>query len=90
MTVNIPVISENEYHLFRSIGVVSEFPEDFVSFVNIMAKKNNEICHGGIIPVNVNVDFAGFREWFIGSGHKRRKYATYQDLLKYAAIYPNK
>ena len=82
--INIPVISESEYPLFRHIGVVSQFPEDFNSFVDLMSKKTKEVCHGGVIPVNVNIDFAGFSGW-LTKWHAGRQYATYNDLFQYAA-----
>lgn len=88
--INIPVISEKEYPLFRSIGVLSQFPEDYSAFLDFMSKKNKEICRGGIIAVNVNIDFAGFRDWFIGPIKIGRKYATYNDLLKYASLIINR
>lgn len=84
-SINLPVISENEYPLFRSIGVSSQFPENYVAFIDFMSKKNNEACHGGLIAVNVNIDFTGFRDWFVRPGKRGSKYATYNDLLKYAA-----
>lgn len=83
-SVNIPVISESEYPLFRGIGVLSQFPEDYVAWLEFVSKKNKEICHGGIIAVNTQIDFAGFRKW-LGT----RKYATYIDLLNYAATIIN-
>lgn len=86
--INIPVISEGEYSSFRSIGVISQFPEDFNAFNDLMSKKNDKVCHGGIIPINVNIDFAGFSRW-LTRGHTVRKYATHNDLFQYAATIVN-
>lgn len=88
-SINIPVILESEYQSFRSIGVSSQFPEDFNSFIDLMSKKIQEVCHGGLIPVNVNIDFAGFSKWLSGT-HAKRQYATYNDLFQYAATIVNK
>ena len=79
--INIPVILENEYPLFQSIGIKSEFPGDYSAFLKLLEQKNKDLINSGVIPVYVDVDFTGFRKWFPAG-----KYATYSDLICYTTI----
>ncbi len=78
--VNVPVISEAEYPLFRRIGVKSQFPINYSSYLERTSQESKEFTNRGISTVEVDVDFVSFKNWF-GSG----KYVTYSDLLRYAA-----
>ena len=80
--INIPVIKKDEYVLFRDSGIRSQFPIDYSTFVEMFGKENKKITDSGVIPVYIEIDFAGFRQW-LGTG----KYATYNDLLRYAATF---
>ena len=82
-SINIPIISEAEYASFRSIGVISQFPKDYSSFVKLMGEEIKERCHGGVIPVEIKINFSEFKQW-LGTRH-----ATYNDLLNYAATIVN-
>jgi len=82
--INIPVISESEYRLFQQIGITSQFPIDYSAFLEFVDQETKKITDRGIVAIKTNVDFAGFRQWL-----GRRKYATYSDLLRYAAIIAN-
>lgn len=78
--IKIPKIDAKEYESFRSIGLSDQFPVDYISFIKMFNEETDNLCHGGIIPIYVDIDFSGFIAWF-GVG----KTATYDDLLHYAA-----
>jgi len=78
--IYIPVISEEEYPLFRSIVVTPQFPIDYSAFLKLVDKETKEATNLGISALKLNIDFAGFKEWF-----GTRRYATYSDLVNYAA-----
>ncbi len=77
----IPIISEEEYHLFRDIGVTSQFPMDYSAFLERVGKELKEATKAGIPALKMNIDFTGFIKWF-NSG----RYASYTDLLNYAVF----
>lgn len=76
----VPIISESEYPSFAAIGVSSEFPVDFSSFFERCRKKAQEHQDMGIITVDTQIDFAGFRAWFA-----EKRPAVYSDLVRYAS-----
>ena len=78
--IYIPVIREEEYPLFRSIVVTAKFPSDYSAFLKLVDKETMEATYVGISALKMNIDFAGFKEWF-----GTRRYATYTDLVNYAA-----
>jgi hypothetical protein len=78
--INIPIINESEYPLFRDIGVLSQFPLDYSAFLELFNQEKENFIRKGIITVDKNIDFAMFITWF-GGGRR----ATYQDLFFYAA-----
>ena len=78
--ITIPVINEKEYHSFRSIGVASEFPPDYSSFLEMFNSEMERTIDKGIITTKKEIDFSGFVTWF-----GRGRWATYQDLLFYTA-----
>ncbi len=77
-SIHIAIVSKEEYPLFSDI---SGFPDDYGAFLDLVDKEIKEATNAGIVAIKVNVNFAGFREW-CGT----RKHATYNDLLRYAAI----
>ena len=79
--IYIPVICEEEYPLFRSIVVTPKFPIDDSAFLKLVDKEMKEAMNVGISALKMNIDFVGFREWF-----GTRRYATYSDLVNYAAV----
>jgi hypothetical protein len=79
--INIPIISESEYPLFREIGVSGQFPPEYTAFLELFNQdKKKRIPDPNIITVKTNINFPGFIKWF-GTG----RYATYQNLYSYAA-----
>ncbi len=80
-TIYIPVISEEEYHLFRDIGVTSALPINHSAFLELEDKEIKEATDAGIPVLKMNIDFTGFIKWFNSHRH-----ATYSDLLNYAVF----
>lgn len=78
--ITIPVINEKDYHLFRDIGVASEFPVDYSSFLEMFNSEMERTIDKGIITIKKEIDYSGFMTWF-----GRGRWATYQDLFFYAA-----
>ena len=77
--IYIPVISEEEYPLFRSILVTPQFSTEYSAFIKLVDKEIKEATNVGISALKMNINFAGFKEWF-----GTRRYATYSDLVDYA------
>jgi len=77
----IPVVSEEEYHLFRDIGFMSEFPINYSTFLELIDKEIKEGTNADIPVLKVNIDFSGFVKWFNSA-----RYATFSDLLNYSVF----
>lgn len=76
----IPIITESDYPAFQQLGIASQFPDDYSAFLELLKKEEQKLHARGIVTDKVNVDAAGFQQWFGGRGK-----ATYSDLFKYAA-----
>ncbi len=82
-TLKVPFIKEEKYSLFQSIGVISQFPRKYASWLKFVDEKNKNISETGIVIENFDIDFKGFSEWFNRGTKKKSSYATYNDMLNY-------
>jgi len=79
--VCIAIISESDYPYFHSVGVRSQFPDDYAAFLKLIEKRKKDLHARGIVTLDVDIDAAGFKNW-LGP----RKHVTDSDLSMYAAI----
>lgn len=80
-TVYIPIIAESDYDTFRSIGVRSQFPDDYGAFLQLVEQEKEKFRTSGCVTKDVNVNTAGFKKWLAA----RKQYPTYSALLTYTA-----